>query len=135
MKLQTLLKFLKNKINKPTKTKIMKQETLDAAKKALAENSICALFTSAIGKEPEDVEENDVISYALMFNVETDELFFLSYATPENSWAKTAEGQNPWILLGYVSATDILMGDPAAYISEKLDYEFEQQQLDSLYNQ
>lgn len=111
----------------------MNQETLIAAKKALDENSIYSLFTEKIGT-PEDVEGENQNAYALMFNVETDELFFLDYATPENGWAKTAEQQNPWIHLGYVSATDILMGDPASYISDELDYTFkQQQQMDSEY--
>lgn len=111
----------------------MNHQTLSAAKKALEENSIYHLFEKKIGT-PECVENEDQTAYALMFNVETDELFFLDYADPGNGWAKIAEGQNPWILLGYVSATDILMGNPASDISDRLDYEFEQaQQMDSEY--
>jgi hypothetical protein len=103
----------------------MKKETLNSAKEALKSNSLYQLFVEAIGT-PEEIENDDSSRYALMFNVETNELFFLKYATTENTWAKTAESQNPWILLGYVSATDILMGDPASEISDRLDYEFEQ---------
>lgn len=39
-----------------------------------------------------------------MFNVENDELFILNYATKDNSWADVAASQNPWIVVGYISA-------------------------------
>lgn len=105
----------------------MNRETFEAVKTALSENSISSLFSEKIGV-PEDVENEDQSAYALMFNIETNELFFLHYATAENSWAKTAEQQNPWICIGYISATDILMGDPAGYIESELLYKVEQQE-------
>lgn len=112
----------------------MTQETLTAVKEALENKSLNSLFSEAIGM-PEDVENEDNNYYALMFNVETDELFFLSYATQDNNWAKIAESQNPWINIGYVSATDIIMGDPASEIADRLDCEFEQhQQMENEYN-
>lgn len=56
-------------------------------------------------------EENgyttDDTEYAVMFNVETDELFFLHYATRDSSWAEIAASQNPWVLVGYASAIGI----------------------------
>lgn len=103
----------------------MTQETLTAAKAALENNSLYSLFSEAVGT-PEENENSD--SYALMFNVETNDLFFLHYATQDNNWAEIAQQQNPWIKIGSVSASDILMGDPASEISDRLDYEFEQQQ-------
>ncbi len=112
----------------------MTRETFESVKKALAENSIYNLFSEAIGVA-EDIENDDSKSYALMFNVETNELFFLSYAHNENSWAKTAESQNPWVCIGYVSATTILMGDPAGEIESQLLYNIEQQeQMEKEYN-
>lgn len=105
----------------------MTQETLTAIKKSLDECSIYSLFSEQIGT-PEDLGDEQDTEYALMFNVETDDLFFLHYATPDNSWAKTAESQNPWLHLGYISAEDILMGDPVSYVADELDYKFEQQQ-------
>jgi hypothetical protein len=102
----------------------MTKETLKSAKEVLENANLDSLFTEAIGEAP---EENDN-QKGLMFNVETNELFFLSYATPENSWARTSEQQNPWILLGYVTGNDIVMGNPAKDIADRIDYEFEQQE-------
>ena len=102
----------------------MTQELLDTVKKTLSTVSIYTLFTDTIGM-PEDVENEDDNKYALMFNHEKNECFFLDYAVFGNGWDETAEGQNPWMLLGYISATDILMNDPKGEIidllQEKID--------------
>ncbi len=77
------------------------------------------IFEEAIGCQPEDVEESESgEEYAVMFNVETDRVFILEYAKRGNGWAKTAESQNPWILLGYLSAQDILMGSPEKILKD-----------------
>lgn len=102
----------------------MNQETLIAVKIALEKKSIYSLFSDVIGI-PEEIENENSDRYALMFNVENNELFFLPYATHDNNWAQIAEQQNPWIKIGSVNATDILMGNPASEIADRLDYEFE----------
>lgn len=51
--------------------------------------------------------QSDDTEYAVMFNVETDELFFLHYATKDNGWAEVAASQNPWVAVGYISAVII----------------------------
>jgi len=63
-----------------------------------------------------------------MFDVETNEVFFLPYATKGNGWSETAESQNPWKTLDFVSAKEILMGDPAGRIIEELEYNMEKQE-------
>jgi hypothetical protein len=70
----------------------------------LTEVNLKEIYLQVIENAEEKLEELDETSYALMFNVETDELFFLPYATSQNSWAKTASSQNPWIIVGHISA-------------------------------
>ena len=54
----------------------MNQETLIAVKIALEKKSIYSLFSDVIGI-PEEIENENSDRYALMFNVENNELFFL----------------------------------------------------------
>ena len=65
--------------------------------------------------------QSDSTRYAVMFNVETDELFFLNYATNDNGWANIAESQNPWVLVGYVSAIDVNDGMVEHYLTERME--------------
>jgi hypothetical protein len=106
-----------------TKTrKIMKtynDETFAAILNALENTSIYHIFSDAIGT-PEETDSDD--SYALMFNMDNNTLFFLSYATNENKWADTAEQQNPWFCIGYVNANECIDGDPAGRIEGDLKY-------------
>lgn len=104
----------------------MTNETLASVLAALEVANLDTLYTSVIGI-PEDMEDDAVTdNYALMFNVETDAIFFLPYAVNGNGWNKTAESQNPFITIGWVSASDIIMGDPKKEIADKLNYEFQQ---------
>lgn len=83
------------------------------------------------GDEDNNYESDDT-EYAVMFNVETDELFFLNYATKDNSWANTAASQNPWVIVGYVSALAIIAGLEQDYLIARmqdkitLNYTFEE---------
>jgi hypothetical protein len=102
----------------------MKKETYEAIVNALENANFSAIYKSAIGKIPEDANEDETTdSYAVMFNVETDELFMLHYATPGNGWAETAAGQNPWRHLGYLNAVDILMNNPVEILTPQ-EHEF-----------
>lgn len=101
----------------------MEKKTFELAKESLGKYSIYSLFVQAIGI-PEDMDGTD--RYALMLDVESGDLFFLDYAVNHNGWNKTAEQQNPWITLGWVSASDILMGDPAGEIETNLLEQVEQ---------
>lgn len=102
----------------------MKKETYEAIVNALENTNFSTIYKSAIGKQPEDAnDDGSTERYAVMFNVETDEVFMLHYATPGNGWAETAAGQNPWLHLGYISATDIIMNDPAEILTPK-EYEY-----------
>ena len=65
--------------------------------------------------------QSDMVNYALMVNVETDNIFILNYAENGNGWAKIAESQNPWICIGYVSACDIQSGLAKDYIIDMLE--------------
>lgn len=102
----------------------MTKETLTAVLAALEASNLDSLYASAIG-EPEEMEDYAATdNYALMFNVETDAIFFLPYAKNNNGWNKTAESQNPWITIGWVSASDIIMGDPKTEIKDTLTAEY-----------
>lgn len=101
----------------------MTKETYEAIVNALENANFSAIYKSAIGKQPEDANEDDATNnYAVMFNVETDEVFMLHYATPGNGWAETAAGQNPWRHLGYLSAVDIIMNNPVEILTPQ-EYE------------
>lgn len=80
---------------------------------ALKNKSAYKLFSQEIGF-PEENTDNE--GFALMWNLDNSKLFLLPYAKPSNSWAKTAESQNPWIHLGYISGIDCIDGDPFGYI-------------------
>lgn len=92
----------------------MNNEIYESIKTALENASFSSLFEEVIGV-PEEVSEDDDNKYALMFNVETEELFFLDYAHKGNSWNKTAESQNPWITAGFFSAEEVIDGNPDIY--------------------
>jgi hypothetical protein len=64
--------------------------------------------------------ESDDTEYAVMFNVETESLFFLNYATKDNGWARTAASQNPWVVVGYVSALAIVAGLEQDYLIARM---------------
>lgn len=101
----------------------MKRETFELAKKSLQKFSIEGLFELATGKFAEDMEGHEATNeYPLMMNVENGDLFFLEYAVNHNGLNMIAEQQNPWVTLGWVSARDINMGDPAGDIESKLSY-------------
>jgi hypothetical protein len=65
-------------------------------------------------------QEPDDTGYAFMFNVETDKLFILDYATSQNSWAETAASQNPWILIGYISAHAVVCDMAKDFLAERI---------------
>lgn len=99
----------------------MTNETASAVITALEEVHFPSIYADAIGSDVEEQEGEDTFkAYAVMFNVETDRIFMLEYATEGNGWAETAESQNPWICLGYVSAEDIMAGDPAGFLTERV---------------
>ena len=89
----------------------MNKETASAIISALKNANFAEIFTSAHDVQPEYFKDSET-KYAVMFNVETDLIFMLPYATSENSWAKTATSQNPWICIGYLSAETVVGGDP-----------------------
>lgn len=99
----------------------MTKETASAIISALEDTNFSRIFADAHdGVQPEDFEDNEQ-GYAIMFNIETEKLFMLGYATPENGWDKTAEQQNPWIRVGFVSAETIIAGDPAYQIEQNVE--------------
>jgi hypothetical protein len=98
-------------------------ETFESIINALENTSIYQLFSDTIGVPEDDDSEK---SYALMYNLDKNELFFLNYANPDNSWAKTAEQQNPWVHLGYVDASECIDGDPAGRIEGDLKHNKEE---------
>jgi hypothetical protein len=92
-------------------------ETANRVIEVINETSFSTLFDRAFGKRKaktmiygnkKNNYESDDTEYAVMFNVENDELFILNYATKDNSWANTAASQNPWILVGYISALAVI---------------------------
>ena len=110
----------------------MKRTAYESVKLALANHRIYDLFAEKIGT-PEEVEDDNNNAYALIYS--KGQLFFLDYATRENGNAKTYEQQNDGICIGYVSATDILMGDPAGQIEEELLWKVEQaEQMEKEYS-
>ena len=104
-------------------TTLTSQQIIDT----INSTSIDAIFNKAFenaefmleGNEENGYQSDDT-EYAVMFNVETDELFFLNYATRDNGWAETAASQNPWVLVGYVSAIDIVSSLEKGYLIEGL---------------
>jgi hypothetical protein len=117
----------------------MNINTLQAINISVSEANLETLFTKAFGKRKAKTmlygnKKNEYCSddtrYALMFNVETDELFFLNYATSENNWASVAESQNPW----YVSASDIMSGAADTFLIEDNNHTIEQMQSQELEN-
>ncbi len=64
--------------------------------------------------------QSDTTAYAVMFNYETQEVFFLPYAIRGNGWAEIATQQNPWTLLGYVSGLSVCDGTATEYLVECL---------------
>ena len=114
-------------------------ETLQKVIELIKETNFENLFVNAFGQDETKVmfqgnEENnhcsDTTEYALMMNVETDELFILNYATKDNNWVYIAEQQNSWICLGYISPFDVINDNWGIYLIEKLEnqiYQFQQQ--------
>jgi hypothetical protein len=99
----------------------MTQETFTALTAALQNANFSRLFADVIGVAVEDYEDNT--RFGLSFNVETDELQFISYITNEDkSWVNAFEQQNPCIIVGYVGAEDIIAGDPTNDIIERYKY-------------
>jgi len=115
----------------------MNVNTLQTINIAVSNANLETLFTKAFGKRKAKTmlygnKKNhycsDETRYALMFNVETDELFFLNDATTENNWASVAENQNPWVIAGYVSANDIMNGAADTFLIENNNYTIAQMQ-------
>lgn len=81
-----------------------------------------ALCPYIIAKEAhKDYEDNK--RFGLSFNVENNQLNFINYITNEDkSWVNVFEQQNPCIIVGYVGADDIILGDPANSIIEAYLY-------------
>ena len=98
------------------------REMIQEIEMVMEETSIYQIYETAIGKCAEEDDSGD--SYALMYDIEKEELFILEYATPDSGWAKTAEQQNPWIHIGYVDAEEIIMGDPFERIIEEMDSDY-----------
>ena len=88
---------------------IMKATIEERMINALNETNISDLFTEA-GFEmytDETCEEYSEENHPLMFNKNTDELFFLNYGSPNDGWVKIAEQQNPWTFICYLTAQDV----------------------------
>lgn len=101
----------------------MTQETFNALTTALQNANFSKLFADVTGVTAEDYD--DTKRFGLSFNVETDELKFISYITNEDkSWASAFESQNPCIIVGYVGAEEIIAGDPANDIIERYKYNY-----------
>lgn len=89
----------------------MNNQTYDQIINKLKSIDIYLLIANYFGEDwskmtcDENGEAED-IKYAIMFNVETFEIFPLHYATIDNNWNEIAESQNPWITIGFVSALD-----------------------------
>lgn len=76
---------------------------------ALSTTSIYDLFVES-GFElytDETCAEYSDENHPLMFNLDTDELFFLGYGTKNDGWVKIAEQQNPWKHICYLTAQDV----------------------------
>lgn len=110
----------------------MKQETFTALSIALENANFGKLFQDVTGVAVEDYEETK--GFGLSFNVETDELQFINYITTEDkSWVSAFEQQNPCIIVGYINADEIIMGDPGSRIIE--DYQYAQEENKRLDNE
>lgn len=106
----------------------MTQETFTALAAALHNANFSRLFQDATGTTPEDY--NETKKFGLSFNVETDELKFIDYITSEDkSWVGAFEQQNPCVIVGYVGAEDIIMGDPTQSILDSYLYKYPELQL------
>jgi hypothetical protein len=106
-----------NQKNQTIKTMKIKKEVFAKIIEALQEGSAYNIFNKEIGMPEEHTEDEAV---ALMWDLDSEKLILIKYANPSNSWAKTAEGQNPWIHLGYVSGYDCIDGDPFGYIEGEI---------------
>jgi len=100
-------------------------ETAERVIEVINNTVFSTLFDKAFGKRKaktmafgnkKNNYESDETEYAVMFNVENDELFILNYATKYNSWAETAASQNPWIVVGYVSAMHLVADECENYL-------------------
>lgn len=99
----------------------MTQETFTALATTLQNANFDNLFKDVTGVAAEDFEETK--GFGLSFNVETDELKFINYITTEDkSWVNAFESQNPCIIVGYVNAEEIIMGNPTNMILEAYQY-------------
>lgn len=85
----------------------------------LENTNFSRIFETAHEQTPEEFEDN-LQDYAVMYDMNVKSIFMLPYATPSDNWAKIAEQQNPWIHLGYLSAEEIIVGDPSSYIEQMI---------------
>ena len=85
--------------------------------KALNKTSIYNLFIESGFDMYSDETQGEYSdeNHPLMFNTETDELFFLGYGTPNDGWVEIAEQQNPWRFICYLTSQDI-ENEPDDYI-------------------
>lgn len=106
-------------------------ETLENIKELVRNSSLRELFVEAFGKRKAKTMLNgtksngyvyDTTNYALMVNLNTDKLFVLNYATPDNNWADVAMQQNyNWYLIDYISAEDIAEDFAKDYLEQRID--------------
>jgi hypothetical protein len=93
----------------------MKKETYNRITKVLEVTSLRQKFIDTFDNWEEMFCDanglTDTIEYALMFHLDTNEIFILPYANPDNNWADIAEQQNPWIRIAYISAADVHFGN------------------------
>lgn len=104
--------------------KTVNEKTFKKIIEALNEESAYSLFDESIGS-PEDNTEDEAV--ALMYDLDKEELFILDYAKPSNSWAETAESQNPWVHLGYLDGMEVIDGDPFGRIEEEITEKHQEQ--------
>lgn len=95
----------------------IKSEVFEKIVEALKTESAYKLFSNAVGLPEEHADDEPI---ALMWNLDEERLMLLPYATKSSGWAKIAESQNPWILLGYFSGYDCIDGDPFGYIEGEI---------------
>ena len=103
----------------------MKATIKERMLQALNETSIYHLFAEAGFDMYSDETQGEYCQekHPLMFNLDTDELFFLGYGTPNDGWVKIAEQQNPWRHICYLTAQDV-DNDPDDYIEKCINNDF-----------
>lgn len=98
-------------------TMTLRNENLSAAISALEAVDFNALYTERFGRTPEDADDDQATEqHPVLFDLVEKDIYFF----PEMDFLAAHLQQNACVRIGAVSASDIIMGDPAGEIIDSL---------------